>query len=505
MDKLKLLQLIRTDQPSQVASLFETRLIIKQVELAIKQYDPKQHPVTDTAIRRDKHIYGAASDEELARDPNAKGPLQDTVRVARLTLPIQKRIVNTQVAFLGVPGIDCTPESNESDTPTLEESFISIIDKIRDDNKYDYRFKKLMRAVLSEKHAAEIWYTKDVDPIYWDGYDFKSAKKIGMMVVSPSVGDELFPGFDDYGDLMVFIRRYKTLDDENKEVTNVDMYTAEMIWYARESSANTWEYGDGNGNWSPVRAGVKNEFGKIPVIYYYTPLTAWEDVQPLIERLETKISNHADTNDYFDSPMLVGNGLVKSLPGKDEHGKVLELQDGGDVKYVTWDQAPESMKMEIENLQKFIFNFTNTPDISFESMKSLGAFSGIALQTFFIGAHFQAAANEEIFGEGVQRQLNLLKAIVVKMDPRYAKALTLKMKPKFTYYLPKNDSEQLDNIIKAKNAGIQSTDTSVRQNPQVTDADAELIALNDEKEEAAAAALEVSGPPFKTSQNGTAK
>jgi hypothetical protein len=47
-----------------------------------------------------------------------------------------------------------------------------------------------------------------------------------------------------------------------------------------------------------------NVFGKIPVIYYTIKEPIWSIVQPLIDRMEVLISNQADANDYFASPMV---------------------------------------------------------------------------------------------------------------------------------------------------------------------------------------------------------
>ena len=500
MDAKKLVNLIENDSVDKIISLFETRQLILRIEDAIKQYDPVQHLVNDRSKRSDKFIYGEG--EPDASGNPTKGPVIDTVRVARLTLPIQKQIVATAAAFLGVPKIDSTPKKVAGirkifQPKSAESNLLEIIQKVWDDNKLDYKSSEIVSRTLSEKQCAELWYTRDAEDGYWEGYPIAKGvtRKLGMKILSPSLGDEFFPGYDDFGNMIVFIRRYKTLDDDNKEVINVDLYTADSLMYARQNGG-TWEYQNLSGVYTPEKTKIPNAFGKIPVIYNCVKSTAWDDVQPLIERLETKISNHADTNDYFDSPILVGTGDTITLPYKGESGKYVEIKGkGGKLEYVTWDQSPESMKMEIDNLREFIREFTATPSLSFEAMKGIGsALSGVAITTTFMGPHFKAAENEQIFGEGVQRRLNFLKVAITKLDTSFSKALTLQLKPKYTYFVPSNDAETLGNIIKAKSAGIMSKETAIRQNPLINDSDSEIEAIQKDVEAAAEAAVVLPNP-----------
>jgi SPP1 family phage portal protein len=158
--------------------------------------------------------------------------------------------------------------------------------------------------------------------------------------------------------------------------------------------------------------------------------------------------------------------------------------------------------MEIEGLLKYIYTFTHTPDISFEQMKGLGVFSGIALKMLFLDAHMKAADKEELFGECLQRRFNYLKSALAVIDPALSKAAGMKIKPKFKYFLPENVTEELDNILKASKGGILSNETAITLNPLVGDKEAEMAIITDEKAKAdentvnqAAKMASVTGPP----------
>ena len=186
-------------------------------------------------------------------------------------------------------------------------------------------------------------------------------------------------------------------------------------------------------------------------------------------------------------------GEVKGFSEKGETGKVLQMDEGADVSYMTYDSLPESMKMEMDNLIKFIHAFSHTPDISFESMKGLGQFSGIALKMLFMDAHLKAYDSEEIFGEGAQRLFNYLKHAISVLDPSYKIAKKLQIRPEFNYFLPKNVQEEVANVVSAYGAGIISLETAIKLNPLVEDAISEMTLI---KKEADAKVKKLPTPPI---------
>lgn len=435
-----------------------------------KEYEPRLHKIIhDKAYRKDK----------LIKDEN--GNTTGQVLVARIPLAIQKKIVLFAAAFLGVPRIDCNPDEQ------VETDFLAVINEIWECNKMQYRFPELCRIVMRETQAAELWYLEDEENSdEYMGVNFASKQEIKMKVLANSLGDLLYPVFNEYHKLIAFAREYRTKEysDTEKVVVNVthfDLYSDDEIYYSKkEETGSAWLFYNGQTYVSDFQS-VPNKFGKIPIIYYEQPFVEWQDVQTLIERLETKISNHADTNDYFDSPIAVVNGKIISFTEKGDAGKLVETNEGGDLKYVTWDNAPASMKLEMDNLNYWIHSLTHTPDISFESIKGLGKLSGIALRFLFMDAHLKASEKEAIFGMGVQRRINLLKSVIAVLDPTYTKAVGLKMKPKFSYFEPEDVNALVTTLGQAYESGLLSQETAVGINPLVTDPETELANIQKEK------------------------
>jgi SPP1 family phage portal protein len=181
--------------------------------------------------------------------------------------------------------------------------------------------------------------------------------------------------------------------------------------------------------------------------------------------------------------MIVVKGNVTGFATKGETGKMLQVNGEGSVNTLSWDRSPESVKMEQETLKKEINTNTSTPDISFETMKSIGALSGAALKMLFLDAHLKAADKEETFGKSMQRRVNFLLYALTMINTELSKALTLSVKPQFTYYMPKDEALEVETLTTAFSGGILSKLSAVKQNPLVYDADEEIKQMGKEAEE----------------------
>jgi SPP1 family phage portal protein len=425
----------------------------KDTSAYINQYDPSKHDITKTDKRPDK----------LIETNNGPG----SVKVARLTIPMQKKIVNMAVAFLCARPVQlmATPDGS------IQTDLLAMIDRTWIDNKLDFDTMLLAEKLMSETEVAEIWYTEDAAADYWKGTVMEGSKfRMRMQIIAKSTGDDLYPIYNQFGDMIAFGRGYQ-LKKDGKAVDHFDLYTESKIYLGvKESGGNTYTVEQKD-----------NTLGKIPVIYYSQDAPEWQDVQTMIDRLEVVISNHADNNDYFSSPMLFVDGEIEGFAAKGEQGKVLQGKNGAKVEIISWDQAPDSVKLEFTNLYNLILYMTDTPDLSPENIKGREVPSGFALKILFMQAHLKAARKSGIVGKGLQRRLNLLKAGIAKICVKLEPGLPIQIAPQFTFFLPTNDKELVDMISEAFAGGFISRKTAVARNPLVTDPEAELQQILEEK------------------------
>jgi SPP1 family phage portal protein len=105
------------------------------------------------------------------------------------------------------------------------------------------------------------------------------------------------------------------------------------------------------------------------------------------------------------------------------------------------------------------------------------------MKAFFMDAHLAVSKKEEIFGIGLQRRFNLLKAVVGKVidTSLEAESEIVQLVPQITPYLPQNDTEKIENLTVAKTSGILSAETAVESNPLVEDPETEMERLKNDK------------------------
>jgi len=427
---------------------------------AAKDFDVLQHDVFDTSIRQKKQIKKPTGQTDINGNT-----VYDTIEidVARLAVPFEKLIINRLVSFMLTNKIQIIDDA-ETDK---EKLLVEIVNQIGKDNKLDYKTKQLARIVMSECEAAELWYLVDDTTGFWNrawntvkktlNIPANSGKKRAKMkILANSLGDTLYPHFDDNRDMDAFSRSYVVIEKDGTAVEKFETYTSDYIYYFIKE----------NSDWVYEMPPVKNVIGKIPVVYISQPYPEWWDVRPLRKRYETMISNFADSNDYFGSPIIKVKGTVKGFATKGEAGKIIEMEENADAEYLTWDQAPEAIKLEEATVRDLIFICTQTPDISFQKMVGLTNPSGIAMELMFLDAHLKVWDKVEIFGEAVQRRLNLLKAIARVINVISDEAMSVNMEPEFTPYMPKNIGERITNLSTAVGGKpIMSQKRAVEMNP----------------------------------------
>jgi len=371
----------------------------------------------------------------------------------RIGLNLQQKIVEAAVAFLF---------KNKVLLKSTEESdFTNLIDFLLDKNKIYSFNRKIARTLFTDGEVAEYWYPVESKG-FWDGR-LNSNVRYRVTYFAPSNQDTLYPYFDEYRDLKAFSRKYTRKDD----VEVLDVWTDK--WIAKYVNKEKWE----------LESLEKNRLEKIPIIYYRQEKSEWSDQQHLIERVEKLLSNLADTNDYFGSPLIAVNGKVLSLPEKQDDRKVIELQGGADIKYLTWDNAPAAVELEYNLLMSQIFYGSSTPNVSFDNIKGINNTSGIALQLMFEDAHMKADNKLEVFDEMFARRISILKRIVGLLSGKEIKEdVWLEITP----YLPKNRLEELQMLFMLSGGQkLVSQRTGVASTGFVEDADKEMEQIDLER------------------------
>lgn len=446
------------------------------------QYDPKLHDINDPRKRPDKIVVTDKDSEEYGEVKNINVNAELTTEqgfriepVARIALALQKLIVKRAVAFtFGNPvAYDADPANDE------EKAILAALKRVFHDVKEKTLNRRVARSLYSTTEVAEYWYPVETDEEH-DLYGFPTKKKFKVALFSPMFGDRLYPYFDDSRDLIAFSREFTKKNDDLTTRTYFETYTkdAHYRWIAQGSTgkATNWELEEG----FPKKLTI----GKIPIVYGSQPAVEWEDVQSLIDRLEKLLSNFADTNDYHASPKIFVEGKILGFARKGEAGAIIEGEEGAKATYLSWAQAPESVKLEIETLLRLIYAITQTPDISFESVKGIGAISGVALQLLFLDAHLKVQDKMEVFDDYLTRRANILLAYLGAANLKSkAAARRLIVSPRITPYIIEDEQAKI-NMLQSANGSkpVASQKATVRRLGWAEDPDAELAEIQADEE-----------------------
>lgn len=434
----------------------------------------------DTSEEREVSAYVEEYRGGRTRRPESVGQRTDkvvgegndkkTVPVARLVFGFPKKIVRTATAFkFGGEMSISAREQNEG-----LEVFKTRWEK---ELKMHGVIKEFSRTVMIETKAALLFYPvkKETD----------AEIKLRSKILNADAGD-FFPHFDDYGDMDAFIWKFKSKDVEGKEIECVNIYTAEQIFF----------YSKGDGGWAPRittegTGAIANLFGKIPVVYAEQDKPEWEEITSLMDNFEMRVSRLSDTNSYFAEPLLKLFGNVLSLPGKDTTGKMVQFEkkkgidgsiESGDASYLTWDQTPESIKLELETMWSGIYAMSSTPDLSFDNVKGLGSISGVALKLMFLDAFLKASDREDL-DQAVQRMVAIVVAGIANIASIKHKTSLLDnwIEVNFGSVLPNDIKEAVEVLMRATgDKPILSQQTATGLSPLTKDAAAEFKLLEDQ-------------------------
>lgn len=462
MDSKELYNLIASeDSNAAIAELKNGRNTTEpKTEEYVKQLDPTLHDVCDPVKRRDKIVKVDVENETSENLKNIMAtPGYDSETntrpepVARIALAIQKLIVKRAVAFTFGNAVGLTSDPTKG---TKEADVLKAVKRVLFETKSRTLNRKVARAIFSSTEAAELWYPVEKPN---ESYGFSSKHKLRVAIFSPMFGDKLYPYFDETGDMIAFSREYVVKNDKGVKTNYFETYTENehIIWVGTK------------GMWQVVEGYPKpNQIKKIPVIYGQQPAVEWEDVQGLIDRLEKLLSNFADTNDYHASPKIFTTGTILGFAKKGESGAIIEGDEGATAQYLAWQNAPESVKLEIETLLRLIYTITQTPDISFDSVKGIGAVSGIALKLLFMDAHLKVQDKCEIFDDYLQRRINIIQAFLAEMnkkDKSFADGCkSLIIEPEIVPYMIEDEQAKVD-LLKSANGNkpVASQKATIQQ------------------------------------------
>ena len=387
------------------------------VDNALKEYWPQKHDI----MRRPNRI------------PQNKKPYI-TCKLPRCR---QRYINEIELFFLLGNPILWRKVEGDDEAYKLFTDFLSS-------TRFDSTMRKVKRLAGSETECAKYYHLfKDDD----------GKPQCNVVVLARSLGYDIRTLKDQYGKLVAVAFGYRLRAANGRSVQHWDFLTEDATYFTQKEVVG----------WSVDPH--PNPTGKINLIYYQQP-KAWEGVEPRMNREEEIDSKIGDTNNYFADPIAVATtDVINSMVDPNTPAKLLQVT-GRDSRfeYVNPPQASELRAAEKEDLEKSILFDTFTPDFSFEKLKGLGTLSGVAIKNAMILGYLKRANRMEIYEELVDRDKNVIIAVLKFLHPEMEKKLDeLKIKFEFSEPFGEDEKENWQKLEGLYAAGLVSLDEAVRR------------------------------------------
>ena len=384
-----------------------------------QEYNPKKHPVMSKSKYPD-----VVTDEGV-------------VPVTRIALSFQRLAAKRMTELVtGIPIKRVYKPKNDKQKEVA--AFLeSIYDRTRIDSVNVDRFKRLYACC----EIMTLWYAVEQPNNLYNGV--KSQLKLRCRTYCPMNGDELYPLFDEYGDMIAMSIGY-TRKVGKKSVKFFDCY----------SSSKHVKWSNDTGEW----AEVENEditLAKIPAIYSYREEPIWEDTSNMVYEMEWSLSRNGNYLRENSKPLFavfadeqISYGDEKS--GDKEFKSVLQYPKGSTAGYITWQQSIESLKYQTSELRNLYFTTLQLPDWSYEKMSQV-ALSGESRKQLFIDSQLKVKDEKGALIEFLGRETNVLKefAKVILGESYAADIEALSVEQVITPFSISDDKDETNNLMTA--------------------------------------------------------
>lgn len=384
----------------------------------LQEFDPRKHPVMNKAIYPD--------------EVTAEG----VQPVTRITCDLQRLATKRMTELCcGIPVKRVYKPENDR-----QKEIAQYLEAIYDRNRIDSVNTERLNMLFAGCEVMTLWFAVESPN---NQYGFNSRLKLRCRNFSPMLGDDLYPLFDEYGDMIAMSVGYSRKVGR-KTVRFFDTYTA----------TKHIKWSDAKVQWQEV----ENEditLLKIPCIYAWRPMPIWEDTSKTVYEIEWSLSRNGNYLRENSKPLFVvfadeaiNYGDEKS-PNR-EFRSIMQYPKGSTAQYITWQQAVENLKFYVEQLRSMFFTQLQLPDWSYEKM-SQQALSGESRKQMFIDAQLKVKDESGRLIEFFDREMNVIKAFLkIMLGNAYAADIdSLKVDMVMTPFTITDEKDTITNLITA--------------------------------------------------------
>lgn len=279
-------------------------------------------------------------------------------------------------------------------------------------------------------------------------------------------------------------------DHENNPLAFVEAYIVDAISYYVVYKEDVVEKYNNNGGDMKMTERYPNLSG-LPIIYHNDNelyenqgKSELDDWISILDSMEDLISKYTDSFYKFMNPIPVSIGQQLKGAGlpSDVVGGGINLDDGGEFKYVSNQSDYKSFETIYKTLVQSLLDVSQTPAVSMNKT-DISNLSEVSIKLLFQLANIKAGMNEVFMREGFEERYEKIRELsakykgIVFSDEDYD---SLDMV--FQYAQPSNDKEIIENIKLLRELGGMSLESMLEKSPYTTDVQYELIRLKNEEQ-----------------------
>lgn len=224
-------------------------------------------------------------------------------------------------------------------------------------------------------------------------------------------------------------------------------------------------------------------FGMVPVCVFQNnedEIGDFENVIGLIDAYDIMGSDSINNQEYFSDAYLLLTGLRfnddedDDVVGNMKEQRIMLLDEGCDARWLLKDENDVVVENVKNRLDNDIHKFSKVPNMNDEAFGNNS--SGVAIKYKTMAMENAVGIKERKFKKGIQRRIELIFNILSLKGRSYDwRAIDIS----FTRNLPTNDTE-IANVVNTLR-GVVSEETLIAQVPFVSDVEAELTRVSEER------------------------
>ena len=362
----------------------------------------------------------------------------------KIVLQYAKTLLNFQVAYLLKNNIQITGN----------EKVVDEFSKVSKLGKFTFNNQKILEKMLKFGQCAEYIYV-----------DMKGSIK--SKVLDPS---EYTPVYNQHNELIAVVEHFI-----HDAITYYVLYT--------EDTVEEW---NNEGGGMKLTSRYANLTG-LPVIYVvddeYGQMEGRSDLDDwigILDSLEDLISKYTDSMYKFMNPIpvAIGQQLKGSLP-TEIVGSGINLDDGADFKMVSNQLDSKSFEVIYKTLLQSLLDISQTPAVSMNKT-DISNLSEVSIKLLFSLADVKAGLNENYLKRGLYERFEKVRTLLTYKGVTFSDNEYSTLDFTFTYNIPSNHKEIIDNLKVLKEMNGISTESLLEKSPYTFDVVQEMDRLNNE-------------------------